>query len=120
MNVFKFPTRNERDWLDSVAALRSNFGLPSDAANVNAAIDECLPRIRAHWEAIWKPCSISFDLNPQLLTDEQCQAIDRLVERVALRERMEAFAQLAVAEVKVAYINRHGPQPWISGAGLEK
>jgi len=125
MSVYAFPTRNERAWLDFVAEFRAEYAGTPDA---DATIDECLPKVRAHWDAIWSPTSLNVGASvPEPLTVEQRRAIGDALDRaaatiqdIATRERHYAFAALAIAEFKVAYCCRNGPQPGWSGASPER
>jgi hypothetical protein len=107
-NIINFPNSDEREWRQLVNDLRESYkNLPMGLA----AVEECLPDIRAHWEKIFVSFSIQPNYQvPPSTSKEQFAAIQTavqagvnlMIERLQ-HERAQHFAMLVCSEFKAAY-----------------
>jgi hypothetical protein len=108
-NIVEFPSLASRAWAEWEREIRS-------AANGRGLSDEvvmdALPRLRAHWEAIFEAVQLELPERPVPgeLTKQQAKAIQRLIDDAAgvvmarLRhERAVAFQRFVLVELALSH-----------------
>lgn len=112
--IIEFPNSNERNWREIETDLRESC---SKLPNGIAALEECLPAIRSHWQKIFIAYSVQPGplQMPGSLTDEQIAAIlaaretgMQLVVKQLRHERNAHFSLLIMREFHAAYFHLTG------------
>lgn len=110
-NVVNLPVKDEREWILMRNGLLEDYKKMPDGP---ASLEEAMPRIRAHWDEIYKPVSLQIPFNlPCSLTEEQQIAVKHEIEKGCeiitqqlYQERDRHFALLVGSEYTAAFFQR--------------
>ena len=115
--IVEFPSVASRKWAEwerEIRAAARDHELPDEV------VEDALPRLRSHWEAIFEDVALELPERavPGRLTKQQADAIQGIIDDAAnvvlsrLRhERSVAFQRLVVVELALSNVNIHKPAP---------